>query len=107
MRSGRGAPGGGGVAKSRPLAHDDGYHATSPDRGAGHGIIAPARLPVPYLRLLRPLAGPPHGGPPAPAAVRRPPRQRPPHRHLLVPRLRHLRRVPPGLPRRPRLRPAL
>ena len=74
-------------------------------QGAGHVIVAPARLARQHLPHPGLLARPPQRPTPAPTVARHPVRPRPPHRHLLVPCRRHHRRVPPGLPHRLRRRP--
>ena len=77
-----------------------------PCPGAGHAILAPARVADQRLRRPGPLAAQALGRPPAPAARRHPLRHGAPHRHLLVPRRRHHRRLPPRLHHRLRRRPA-
>ena len=83
--------------------HDEGCQRPSSCQGAGHAILAPARLAVQLPSPTSPPARPPLRRPPAPAARRHPLRQGPPHRHLLVPRRRHHRptSAPPTPPSGP------
>src|SRR5215471_11213787 len=74
-------------------------------QGAGHAILALATVADQHLLLLGLLAAQTLRPPSASAAARRPLRYRTPHRHLLAPRRRNHRRLPPCLYHRLRRRP--